>query len=145
METYKKLVYSTCDGIYWTDHCIFNAYLVLWVLSSSTFLRFDQKFIDMFKYMIVNFYSIIWWLYPNDHFSGALHATNLGYLNPLLKTYSIALALGCTRHPCLKKRGRLYVSIPLIGGGVSSYAYSLREYGRFLLLLKVCLLNLSFF
>lgn len=77
--------------------------------------------------------------------SGALQTTNLGYLNPLLKTYSIALALGYTRHPCSKKRGRLYVSIPLIGGGVSSYAYSLRECGRFLLLLKVCLNLLIFY
>ena len=29
IESYKKLVYSTCNGIYWTDYCIFNAYLVL--------------------------------------------------------------------------------------------------------------------
>ena len=41
------------------------------------------------------------------------------------------------RRPYSKKRGRSYVSIPLIGGGVNSYAYSLWEYGRFLLLLKV--------
>ena len=98
-----------------------------------------RKLIDMIRYMIVNLYSIICCLYANDHFSGALQITNLGYLNPLLKTYPIALALGYTRHPCSKKRGRLYVSIPLIGGGVSSYAYSLQECGRFLLLSKACL------
>ena len=49
----------------------------------------------------------------NDHFSGVLQTTNLGYLNSLLKTcYSIALALGYMKHPCSKKRGRLYVFIP---------------------------------
>ena len=77
-------------------------------------------------------------------YSGVLQTTNLGYssyLNPLLKTYSIALPLGYTRHRCSKKPGRLYVSIPLIGGGVSSYVYTLRECGRFLLLLKACSLN----
>jgi hypothetical protein len=78
--------------------------------------------------------------YANDCFtSGVLQTTNLGYLNPLLvKTYSVALAHGYTRHPCSKKPGHLYASIPFTGGGVSSYAYSLREYGRFFLLLKVC-------
>jgi len=33
-----------------------------------------------------------------------------------------------------------FSSILLIGGGVSSYVYSLRECGRFLLLSKVCLI-----
>ena len=90
--------------------------------------------------MIVKTYIFILSVYNvNDHFSGVLQTMN--YLNPLLKTYSIALALGYMRHPCLKKPGRLYVSIPLIGGGVSSYAYSLWEHGLFLLLLKVCLLK----